>query len=46
MTNTDTTRKPGVNPGARKGQADRVSYKTPAMLIMQSSPIKDILQEG
>jgi hypothetical protein len=23
-----------MNPGARKGQSDRVSYKTPAMLIM------------
>jgi hypothetical protein len=34
MNNTDPTKKPGVNPGAREGYAVRVSYKTPAVLLI------------
>jgi len=34
MSSTHPTKKPGVNPGAREGYAVRVSYKTPAVLLI------------
>ena len=40
MSNTDTTKtttsQPGLNSGAREGQAVTVSYKTPAMLFLNT----------
>jgi hypothetical protein len=34
MSNTDSTKKPGLNSGAREGQAVHASYKTPVVLLI------------
>ncbi len=34
MSNTDSTKKPGLNSGAREGWAVPASYKTPAVLLI------------
>jgi hypothetical protein len=34
ISNTDATKNPGVNPGAREGYAVLASYNTPAVLLI------------